>query len=118
MALAFPENIPSWAKVGAQWAIIGGAVTFAYARLDMAVAVGYSRLDVAVNKALDLGANMNTQLVGTNTQLSEINKKIETLDVDRDRISRLQQDVIDLRTEYRNWRDLINRERAATRPAP
>lgn len=99
---SLPDNLPVWAKVGAQWAIVGGGLVYAY--FDV-------RSDVEDFKSL--AASMNTNLYS-------INQRIATLDVQEDRATRMAKDIERIDDRIRaleGWqRTTINRERGAVTP--
>ena len=87
-----PSNLPPWARTAFQWAIIGGAVVYAYSDMSR---------DIDDFKKI-------AERIGT--RLESIDIKIEPLDVDRERQKRLEKDVEELRA----WqRAVLERERNA-----
>ena len=73
--MALPDNLPAWARIGIQWAILGGAAVYAY--FDV-------RSDIGQFK--QFAANMDANL-------TSINQRISHLDVTDDRIDRMQKDI-------------------------
>ena len=87
-----PSNLPSWARTAFQWALIGGAVAYAY--IDMS-----HDIDDFKKIADRIGV-----------RLESIDIKIEPIAVDREKQKRLEKDVEELRA----WqRAVLERERNA-----